>query len=110
MENKIWTPDETPKPAAAESKQIKLSGKIITAAYHPLQKALIIAIRLPNGDARSCVDYASSHTFHGRAYKDVPPEEIDREMEKTAELYRSRKNCDIFIQIYENQLESGQPG
>jgi hypothetical protein len=105
MESKIWTPDETSKPAE-DSKQIKVNGTILNAAYHPLQKALIIAIRLPNGDARSCVDYASSHTFHGIPYKDVLPEEIDREMEKTAELYRRRKGCDIVIQIYENQLES----
>jgi len=108
MENKkIWTPDETPEPKLqSEQKQVTVKGAILNAKYHPLQKALIIAIRLPNGDAKSCVDYASSHTFHGQAYKDVPPEEIDQEMEKTAELYRRRKGSDINLQIYENQLES----
>lgn len=106
MQNKIWTPeDSNPKPTP-QDKQVKIEGTIINAKYHPLQKALIIAVRLPNGEARSCVDYANSHTFHGRPYKDVPSEEIDREMEKTAELYCRRKGGKISLQIYENQIGS----
>lgn len=104
MENKkIWTPSDLgPK----DSKQVKIKATIMDAKYHPLQKALIIAVRLPNGEARSMPDFARNHTFHGRAYHTVSAEEVDREMEKTAELYRRSKGRTINVQLDDAQASS----
>ena len=102
MENKIWTPDSD----SPEIKQIRVKGEILNAKYHPLEKTLLIAVSLPNGEAKSFVQYAKSFLFNKRPYDAVTPDEVDREMEKTAELYRRARGRKLSILIYENQIKS----
>lgn len=101
MESKIWTPGSSPNP---DQKSVRLKAEIMTAQYHPLQKAIIIAVRLPNGDVKSMPDFARNHNFHGKPYNNVTAEEVDKEMEKTAELYRRRKGSKINVEIFEDQI------
>lgn len=104
MESNIWTPEEK-LPEIPEVKQVRIKGEILNAKYHPLEKTLMIAVSLPNGESKSFVQYAKSFLFNKRPYDSVPPEEIDKEMEKTAELYRRAKGRKISVLIYENQIK-----
>lgn len=95
----IWLPD-TPKP-----KRITVSAEIITAKYHPVEKAIIVAVRLSNGQVKSMPTYPQNYTFHGRPATSVTTDEIDREMEKTAALYAKSKGRRIKIEMDESELE-----
>jgi len=101
MGNKIWTP-ETAKP---QPKRVKVKAEIITAQYHPVEKTLIIAIRLPNGKAKSLPDFPHNHKFQGRPASALTVDEIDREMEITAQLYRKAKGRHINVEVDETELQ-----
>lgn len=100
-EKKIWTPEAREE----KPKRVTISASIIGAKYHPLEKAMIIAVRLPNGKAKSMPNFPQNYTFQGRPSTELTTAEIDAEMEKTAELYRRCKGRQIKIEIDETELE-----
>lgn len=102
MGNKIWTPAT----AKADPKRVVVKAEIVTAQYHAIEKALIIAVRLSNGKAKSLPDFPSNHShFHGQPISTMTVDEIDREMEKTAELWREAKGRYIKVEVDETDLQ-----
>lgn len=99
MSEKIWTPTSEEKP-----KPIKVKATIVDAKYDAQLKCIALLVHFPNGEARSLPMYASAFSFHGRPYSEVPATEVDREMEKTAQLYRRRKGSKLNVETFENQI------
>jgi len=96
--NKIWTPESDDSP-----EKVVLSGAIITAVYHKDLGQLAVSLKMEDGSKRSGIIFANAMKFHGRPAAEVPAEEIDAEMEKTAELFRRAKGRNIKLEIHEEQ-------
>lgn len=95
----IWTPgSDVPK-------RVVVKATIITAKYHPVEKAIIIAVRLSNGKVKSMPDFPQNHTFRGRPATALTTEEIDREMERTAEAWRKASGRQIKVEVDETELK-----
>jgi len=78
-----------------EPERVKVKALILNAKYHPLEKGVIVAVRLPNGRA-------ISHPILVATFKELvnaPPEVIDREMERMAEGYRRHASLHHHIDI-----------
>lgn len=98
MANKIWTPPQAPK-------RVVVKAEIITAKYHPTETTLIVAVRLPNGKARSCPDTPDNHLFEGKPAKLTPLDEVHRGMERMAEAYRQARGRPIKVEVDESELQ-----
>jgi hypothetical protein len=94
MSENIWTPE-------TEIKRVSLKAEILNAKYYPLEKQMILAVRLPNGRAVSQPIPCSAYLFQGKPCTEVPAEFIDKEMEKTAELYRRSRGRKITVELDE---------
>lgn len=98
--NKIWTPNSN----SGSHQKVTLKGEIITAQYHKDLGQIAVALVTEDGQRRSGVLYASNFLFGGKPPTEVPQEDVDREMEKTAELFRQRRGATVKLEIYEQQV------
>jgi len=98
MENNISTPSTPPK-------QVTIKAEIVTAKYHPVEQALLIVVRLPNGKLWSHPDLPTNYLFDGKPADKTENEEVNREMERLAALYRQSKGRPINIQVDESILK-----
>lgn len=112
----IWTPEElTPKgwdtdewfgvhsfdPNKEETVVIK--GKILKAVYHEDEEQISLVVRVPDGSPKVVPISKSAFTFHGKPHTELPKEETDREMFKTAELFNRRKGASVSLNIFTSQ-------
>jgi hypothetical protein len=75
--------------------RVTVRAEILNAIYHPMEKGIIVAVRLPNGQAVAHPMLASSF----RQLDGQSADAVDREMEKTAELWRRRRGAHINVEV-----------
>jgi hypothetical protein len=96
----IWVPEDN------DDETVTVKGTIVGALYHPERGMLAVELRLPDGSKRGTWIHKSAYSYGGRSFKDVPLQEVDREMEKLAELYRRAKGRRINLTMYQYQMGS----
>ena len=84
--------------------QVRLTVEIRNAQYHPVEKRLLLAVLLPNGELRGHPISPDAFLFHGKPATETSQETIDSEMEKLAELFRQRRGSKITLTLFEDQL------
>jgi len=80
---------------------VLVRAEILDAQYHPLEKGIIVSVRLPNGQA-------VAHPMLARNFRQLDgqsAEVVDREMGKTAELFRRRRGAFIKVEVDKQVLE-----
>lgn len=79
-------------------------GWVVDAHYHPHEGYLVVVLNTAEG-RRFTYMHFSIFLFGGRKAEDAPRAEVDREMEKTAELFRKNRGRCIFISTDESPKE-----
>lgn len=97
----IWIPS-----GPDNDRLVTVEGVISDARYHASEQTLAVSVRLSDGTSRGAFMPKDLFTFHGRSHKETPQEEIDREMEKTAAMFREARGKKINLQLYESHLEA----
>ena len=90
---------------ALGEKQSRARATIVDATYHQELGQIALLVSLPDGSRRGVVLSKSSFLFRNKDYRSVPVEESDREMAKTAELFRRRRGTTINLDAYPHQIE-----
>jgi hypothetical protein len=114
--NNIWVPNSNerhPAEVAAEiydarsgnEKTVTNLAQIVNATYHQDKGWIALQVRLNDGTTRVTCLHKSSFLFNKRKFSEVSQEEVDREMNKTAELFRKRIGNKIKVQMYEDQAK-----
>lgn len=115
MDNNIWVPNSNERHPAEELADIydgrsgrektnTYPAKIINATYDPAKGWIALQVKLlSDGTTRVTCLHKSSFSFNKRKFSEVSQEEVDREMNKTAELFRKNIGRSIRIQMYEDQ-------
>jgi hypothetical protein len=86
-----------------EPKKTRIKGIIQDATYHKDQGFIAVQLGLPDGTRRAAYIHKSAYSFHGNPWTEVPSEYVDKEMEKTAELFRRARGRRIKLEIGEDQ-------
>lgn len=115
---KIWTPDDwepeqlTPdgwdpdewfevnswSPEREET--IVVKATILRADYFPDREVMIVHVRKEDGQDAAVPIPKSAYKFRGKHHMDLPKEETDREMAKTAAAYAKAKGRRINLRVY----------
>lgn len=94
------------KSGPEHEKQETVTVKVINATYHKEQGYIALQVGMPNGSARAVVLSKESFTFGGgRKHSEVEKDFVDKQMEKTADLFRRRIGNNIRLSLYESQLQ-----
>ncbi len=83
--------------------RVTVKGTIQDAVYHPEQGSIAVQLALPDGTRRAAVLHKSTYTFFGKHFSQIPAHEVDKQMEKTAELFRRARGRRIKLEISEDQ-------
>lgn len=108
----IWTPGEgLPTPSGGGGggggrKRVTVAGYIEHAVYHPSQGSISVLLRMKDGTSRVAALSKDSVTFRGKKHHELSDKEVDREMERTAELFRKAQGRKIRLEVDEEQAES----
>lgn len=86
-----------------EPTKVIISGVIQDAVYYLDQGAIAVQLGLTDGTRRAAYVHKSAVTFFGKPFREVPSDEVDRQMEKTAELFRQARGRRIKLEIGEDQ-------
>jgi hypothetical protein len=86
-----------------EPKRVIVKGQIQDAVYHRDQGTIAVQLALPDGTRRAAYMHKSAYTFFGRHFSEVEAHEVDKQMEKTAELFRQARGRRIKLEISEDQ-------
>lgn len=97
----IWLP--TPDPKLDQTMIIE--GKIQFAKYDVAKETLTVVVKLANGEHRGTYTHKSVFKFHGKDWRDLPKEETDMEMEKTAILFNKRKGATVKLEVFAHQMQ-----
>lgn len=97
----IWLPSHDPK----YDDTMIVEGKIEFAKYDIEKETLTVVVRLPNGECRGTYTHKSVLKFHGKDWRDLPKEETDMEMEKTAVLFNKRKGSKVKLEVFAHQMK-----
>lgn len=84
-------------------KKVKMTGVIQDAVYHQDQGAIVVQLGLQDGTRRAAFLHKSAYKFFGKHFSEIPAYEVDRQMEKTAEMFRNAKGRRIKLEIDEDQ-------
>jgi hypothetical protein len=103
-ERGIWVPSSDP----AIDGKVVLRGEILNAVYHQSDETLVVALRLPDGTLRSSCLPKSAFNFHGRRHDSISKEESDREMEKTAAMFRDARGKRVNMEMFRHQAEGAR--
>jgi hypothetical protein len=87
-----------------EDEKTVLRGKIENAVFHSEQGQIVVVLSLPDGTKRSAVIHKSSISFGGLPSSSVPEDEVNRQMSRTAEMFRRRRGSSINLEIFTHQL------
>ena len=93
----IWIPDDF-------DEQVVVKARVLEAQYFPSEGYIGLKLKLDDGSTRATDLHKSSFTFRGRPWKEVPQEECDREMEKTARLFAKARGRSISLRMYKHQI------
>lgn len=88
MSQKPW--DEGKQPLLPNEVEV-IQGTIHDAEYVKAEGAVVLVIKAYDGTPRPIRLHKSSYTFHGKPHHELPEAEVDREMEKTASMFRKAK-------------------
>jgi hypothetical protein len=99
-DKKIWVPETSKDSYKTE----KAKAEIVDAKYHKELGYIAVLLKMPDGSKKSTILHKSSFSYGKRPFESVPSSEVDREMEKTAALFRSKKGKRINLELFENQI------
>jgi hypothetical protein len=89
-----------------EPTRVTVAGAIQDAVYHADQGTIAVQLALPDGTRRAAYLHKSVYTFFGKHFSEVPAHEVDKQMEKTAELFRRARGRRIKLEISEDQART----
>ena len=101
-----WDPDEWSQVNTWDSSREKtkvVMATILHAAYYPAKETIAVHVKRDD-DGREAISYLpkSALKFNGQSHMDLPREETDRQMEKTADLFLRRKGAKIKLSVFED--------
>jgi hypothetical protein len=76
----------------------------VTAKYHPEIGKLAILLRMDDGTVRSGVIMRESVVYNGHK---IDKEEMDKQMERTADMFRRAAGRKIKTEMFEGQVDIG---
>jgi hypothetical protein len=93
--------------SAKDDDLVTIRGVVADAKYFKEEGYIVVKLRLADGSTRSACLHRSNFTFHGRDHSDVPADERDAEMERTANLFRRSgdNGRKITVRMYRHQAE-----
>jgi len=111
--SKIWTPEQlTPDGwdpdewfsvnswSPDQEQMTTIKATILRAAYYPDKETIMVHVKKEDGQEAVIPQPKAAFKFHGQHYMDLPKEETDREMAKTADAYAKAKGRKINLQVY----------
>lgn len=84
---RIWTPTSD----ATNEGQAPFDAIIKDAAYNEIEGHILVLVAMPDNSSRAISLHKSEFTFHGKSADSLPASEVNKEMEKTAALFRKAK-------------------
>jgi hypothetical protein len=95
----IGNAPETPSPEPS----VTLRGKILEARYYPEEGYIAVHLHMEDGSQRRTYLPKTAFLFGGKPPDQVSPKEVDREMNKTAELFMKARGKVIRVAMDESQ-------
>ena len=78
-------------------------SQIVKAFYHQDEEQISLLVRTPDGNSRVVPISKSAFTFRGKPHTELPRQETDREMFKTAELLNRRQGKFVSLEVFKSQ-------
>lgn len=91
--------------AVDREKMYVVKAKVQEATYHKEEGCIAVQVELPDGTSRAVFMHKGNVTFHGKKHTEVSEAEVDRQMRKTADLFRLARGRSIKVQLYESHLK-----
>ena len=86
----------------SKEEKVTLRGKILNARYFPDEGYIAIQLVMQDGSKRATYLHKSSVVYRG---KKLPPEELEKEMMRTAEMFRQARGRTIKVEMFEKQAQ-----
>lgn len=80
-----------------------MKGTITNAHYYAEHSCIAVHLDMEDGSKRRAYVYASALLFGGKPADQVPKKDVDREMNKTAELFLKARGKKINVAMDESQ-------